>query len=85
MAKKFLVFSWYFIGILSTTLLKVGFIGIFRQYKHRFGILFLWLPFHWYRFGFGFHFPESGISNTHTHISASNTHFEPSGPAAAAA
>ena len=60
-------------------------IGIFRQYKHRFGILFLWLPFHWYRFGFGFHFPESGISNTYTHIPASNTHFEQSGPAAAAA
>ena len=26
---NFLVFSWYFIGILSTTLLKVGFILVF--------------------------------------------------------
>ena len=28
-------------------------IGIFRQNTNRFGIWFLWLPFHWYRFGFG--------------------------------
>ena len=31
-------------------------IGIFRQKKNRFGIWFLWLPFHWYRFGFGLSF-----------------------------
>ena len=31
-------------------------IGVFRQKKNRFGIWFLWLPFHWYRFGFGLSF-----------------------------
>ena len=32
-------------------------IGIFRQNKNRFGIWFLLLPFHWYRFGFSLSFP----------------------------
>ena len=31
-------------------------IGILRQNKNRFGIWFLWSPFHWYRFGFGLSF-----------------------------
>ena len=31
-------------------------IGIFRQNKNRFGIWFLLLSFHWYRFGFGLSF-----------------------------
>ena len=31
-------------------------IGIVRQIKNRFGIWFLWLPFHRYRFGFGLSF-----------------------------
>ena len=51
---NFLVFSWYFIGNLEYGLVKIWFnIGIFRQNKNRFGTWILWLPFHWYRFGFG--------------------------------
>ena len=49
----FLVFYRY----LEYGLVKILFnIGIFRKNKNRFGIRFLWLPFHWYRFGFGLSF-----------------------------
>ena len=68
-------YRWYFcsqcIGIflifyrnLEYGLLKIWLnIGIFRQNINRFGIWFPWLQFHWYRFGFGYHFPKSGISS----------------------
>ena len=52
---------WYFLGILSesvsTTLLKVGLILVFFG-RIKIGLVFgfWWLPFHWYRFGFGLSF-----------------------------
>ena len=62
---QYLIGIWYlclkFFGIflvfhrnLEDDLVKSSFtIGIFRQNKDRLGIWFMWLPFHWYRFGFG--------------------------------
>ena len=46
----FLVFYRYLENDLIKTWLNIG---IFGQNKNRFGIWFRWLPFHWYRFGFG--------------------------------
>ena len=54
---KFLGIFLVFYRNLEYDLVKSWFnIGIFRQNKNRFGIWFLWLPFHWYRFRFGLSF-----------------------------
>ena len=54
---KFLGIFLVFYRYLESGLVKIWFnIGIFRQNKNRFGIWFLWLPFLWYRFGFGLSF-----------------------------
>ena len=48
---KFLGIFFVFYRYLECGLVKIWFnIGIFRQNKNRFGIWFLWLPFHWFRF-----------------------------------
>ena len=61
---RFLGICLVFYRNLEYYLVKSWFIiVIFRQSKNRFGIWFLWLPFHWYRFGFVSHFPENGISS----------------------
>ena len=49
----FLVFYRYF----ENAFVKIWFnVGIFGRIKNRFGIWFLLLTFHWYRFGFGLKF-----------------------------
>ena len=49
----FLVLYRHFENVLVKIWLHIG---ILRQNKNRFGIWFLWLPFHWHRFGFGLSF-----------------------------
>ena len=49
----FLAFYRHFENALAKIWLNTS---IFQQNKNRFGIWFLWLPFHWYRFGFGLSF-----------------------------
>ena len=54
---KFFGICLVFYRNLEYDLVKSWFnIGIFQQNKNRFGIWFLWLPFRWYRFGFGLPF-----------------------------
>ena len=61
---NFLVFSWYFIGILSTTLLQVGLILIFFG-RIKIGLVFGFCSCHFIGIGLVSvcHFPENGISS----------------------
>ena len=52
--QKFLGIFLVFYRCFENVLVKIWLnIGIFRQNKNLFGIWYLWLPFHWYWFGFG--------------------------------
>ena len=54
---KFLGIFLVFYRNFENDLVKIWLnIGIFGQNKNWFGIWFLWLSFHWYRFGFGLSF-----------------------------
>ena len=76
--------SWYFLGIfryLEYGFLKIWFnMDIFRQNKIGLvPILFLLLPFHWYRFGFAVsacQFPENDtyLQSDYLHIQSSLIH-----------
>ena len=59
---NFLAFSWYFIGILSTTLLKFGLILVFLE-RIKIGLVFGFCGRHFIGIGLVLvrHFPESGI------------------------
>ena len=61
---NFLVFSWYFIAILSTTLLKVGLVLVFFD-RRKICLVFGFCGCHFIGIGLALvcHFPESGISN----------------------
>ena len=58
LCRRFLgIFLGAFYRYLEYDLVKIWFnIGILWKNKNRFAIWFLWLPFHWYRFGFGLSF-----------------------------
>ena len=63
--RNFFVFSWYFIGILSTASLKFGLMLVFFG-RIKIGLVFGFCGCHFIGIGLVSvcHFPESGISNT---------------------